>query len=106
MKCGGLGDTRDVTDDIKAYCVEVKNELEEKVGRKFEMYEPVKYTSQVVAGTNYFVKIQVSNDGDCVHVRLFQPLPCNPLEGNRNVLFHGHQLDLKMDHPIESFNQN
>ena len=37
----------------------VKAAVEEKVGKKLETYSPVSYKTQVVAGTNYFVKVLV-----------------------------------------------
>jgi len=41
---------------------------------KFTEFNPVGIKSQVVAGTNYSVKIQVDGD-DYVHVKVFKPLP-------------------------------
>ena len=39
--------------------LKVKAAVEEKVGKKLETYSPVSYKTQVVAGTNYFVKVLV-----------------------------------------------
>ena len=38
------------------------------------MFEPVGYTTQVVAGTNFRVKYKVG-DNDYVHAQVFVPLP-------------------------------
>mmetsp|Transcript_13777 Transcript_13777/g.41106 ORF Transcript_13777/g.41106 Transcript_13777/m.41106 type:complete len:161 (-) Transcript_13777:65-547(-) len=40
----------------------------------FQRWEAVEVKKQVVAGTNYFVKVAIS-DKRCVHLRIFQPLP-------------------------------
>ncbi|XP_076444860.1 cystatin-B-like [Babylonia areolata] len=82
MKCGGLADTRDATEEIIAYCEEVKEKVKEKCDKELGKYRPVSYKSQVVAGTNFFVKIEIAEGGECIHVRLFRPLPHtqDPLE--------------------------
>jgi len=35
----------------------VRSEIEEKAGQKFGEYKALKVMTQVVAGTNYFVKV-------------------------------------------------
>uniref|UniRef100_A0A8C2FBR4 Cystatin domain-containing protein n=1 Tax=Cyprinus carpio TaxID=7962 RepID=A0A8C2FBR4_CYPCA len=48
------------------------------VGTDFQIFIPVVYSSQVVEGMNYMVKVLVDVDGDgvCVHALIFQALPC------------------------------
>ncbi len=43
-------------------------------GKEFAHYNPVGIKSQVVAGTNFFVKIQVT-ETEYIHVKIFRPLP-------------------------------
>lgn len=59
-------------------------------------WTPVSYSTQVVAGTNYFVKIKVSGD-KCVHVRIFKPL------GGGAPEVVAVQTDKTIDDPVEHF---
>ncbi|XP_036207402.1 cystatin-B-like isoform X1 [Myotis myotis] len=52
----------------------VKSQLEEKENKKYPTFKATEYMSQLVAGTNYFIKVQVADD-DFVHLRVFQSLP-------------------------------
>uniref|UniRef100_A0A2C9LXG7 Cystatin domain-containing protein n=1 Tax=Biomphalaria glabrata TaxID=6526 RepID=A0A2C9LXG7_BIOGL len=53
--------------------IQVRDELESKVGKRFTIYEAVSFKTQVVAGLNYFIKIKIEVD-IYIHVRLFRPL--------------------------------
>ena len=39
--------------------IQVRPHLEEKAGKKFDEYKATHYKSQVVAGTNYFIKVSL-----------------------------------------------
>ncbi|XP_073928648.1 cystatin-B isoform X2 [Castor canadensis] len=54
--------------------IEVKTQLEEKENQKFSTFKAVSFKSQVVAGTNYFIKVDIGND-EYVHLRVYQSLP-------------------------------
>lgn len=43
----------------KDFSIKVKSAVEDKVGKKLDTYTPVSYKTQVVAGTNYFVKVRI-----------------------------------------------
>ena len=73
MSCGGCTDARDLTADEKTMVTGLKEAIEAKAGGKFETFEPVSVRTQVVAGTNYFVKINVGGD-KAVHARVYKPL--------------------------------
>uniref|UniRef100_A0A8B9YJT8 Cystatin domain-containing protein n=2 Tax=Bos TaxID=9903 RepID=A0A8B9YJT8_BOSMU len=71
---GGFSDTQDATAEIQAIADQVKSQLEEKENKKFPVFKAVKFRSQVVAGMNYLIKVQVDED-DFVHIRVFESLP-------------------------------
>ncbi|XP_073166898.1 protein MIX23 isoform X4 [Lepidochelys kempii] len=54
----------------------VKPQLEERENKTYPVFVAIKYKTQVVAGTNYFIKVSISNSTDeCVHLKVFQSLP-------------------------------
>lgn len=53
---------------------QVKSQLEEKENQKFPVFKAVSYKSQVVAGTNLFIKVDVGGE-NFVHLRVFKSLP-------------------------------
>lgn len=73
--CGAFGDAKSMDAETHTMVVGLKAEIEAKVGTQFAKFEPKSYTTQVVAGTNYDVEIEV--DGGFVQVRVFKPLPCH-----------------------------
>ncbi|XP_006894007.1 PREDICTED: cystatin-B [Elephantulus edwardii] len=74
MMCGGTSATKPATAEIQKIADQVKSQLEEKENTKFPMFNAVEFKSQIVAGTNYFIKVQVDKDV-FTHVRVFQSLP-------------------------------
>uniref|UniRef100_A0A8C5QRY7 Cystatin domain-containing protein n=1 Tax=Leptobrachium leishanense TaxID=445787 RepID=A0A8C5QRY7_9ANUR len=52
---------------------QVKPQVETKDGRQFQYFQAVSFASQIVAGTNYFVKVDVGQ-GECLHLRIYQNL--------------------------------
>lgn len=73
MMCGGTSDAKPADAEIQAIINEVKGAVEDKVGKKLDTYTPVSYKTQVVAGTNYFVKVNAGDEH--LHLRIFAPLP-------------------------------
>ena len=71
---GGFSSYREPTSEELAMVNKLKSAIEQKVNKKFLFFVPVKIKSQVVAGTNYTVKILVNNDS-FIHVTIFKPLP-------------------------------
>ncbi|KAI1903123.1 hypothetical protein AGOR_G00023960 [Albula goreensis] len=86
--CGGTGDVMQATPELQSICDEVKPHAEEKAGKKFDVFKAHSYKTQVVAGTNYFVKVHVGGD-DYVHLRIFKPLP----HTGQNAEMHSLQVN-------------
>ncbi|XP_006060831.2 translation initiation factor IF-2 [Bubalus bubalis] len=74
MMCGGPSATQPATAETQAIADKVKSQLEEKENKKFPMFKALEFKSQLVAGKNYFIKVQVDED-DFVHIRVFESLP-------------------------------
>ena len=74
VKVGGAKEAKELP-PVQAICDLVKDEIKAKAGidGDFEKFEVTKALTQVVAGTNYFVKIQISND-KYIHARIWKKL--------------------------------
>ena len=77
--CGGFGGPRPADDEVKELVKSVKSKVEEKANAQYAEFEAVSFTTQVVAGTNFIVKVKVGSD-QYIHVKIFRPLPCNGTE--------------------------
>ncbi len=91
MFCGGFAQARPADDSIKQVANEVKPKVEAALNATFTTWEAVSYKAQVVAGTNFLIKVKV--DGDkYVHIKVFRPLPCNGTELELLEQSAGHSL--------------
>ncbi|XP_031163711.1 cystatin-A5-like isoform X3 [Sander lucioperca] len=70
---GGYGQTADATKETQDLCHQVKTQVEKKTGANYVEYKAVKYRSQVVAGTNFLIKVHVGGE-DYIHLIIFQDL--------------------------------
>ncbi|KAK0064893.1 cystatin-A [Biomphalaria pfeifferi] len=95
---GGLSELKDADDEVRNLINQVRHDLESKVGTTFTIYEAVSFKIQVVAGLNFFIKIQIEVDL-YIHVRIFRPLP-HTETGPEVVSF---QLNKSKDDEIEYF---
>jgi cystatin-A/B len=95
MMVGGYGEVKEATDEIRALCEEIRSDTETKIGKTFGIWEPVCYKTQVVAGTNYRIKIRVS-DNEFVHIKVHKPLPNtgNPCEVKEMTEGHNESEEL------------
>ncbi|XP_040842614.1 cystatin-B [Ochotona curzoniae] len=92
MMCGGPSATQPATAETQHIADQVKSQLEEKENRKYNEFKAVSFKSQVVAGTNYFIKVHVG-DGSFVHLRVFKSLP----HENRPLALSDYQVN-KAEH--------
>ncbi|KAF6384573.1 cystatin B [Rhinolophus ferrumequinum] len=76
----------------------VKSQLEEKANKKYSVFKAVEYKSQLVAGTNYFIKVQVE-DNNFVHIRVFESLP----HENKPLTLHDYQADKTKEDELAYF---
>ncbi|KAG7999394.1 Leukocyte cysteine proteinase inhibitor 1 [Nibea albiflora] len=79
---GGWSETLPAGEDIQRICDEVKPQVEEKTGKKYETFRAVQYRSQVVAGTNYLLKVHTGGT-NYIHLFVFQELR---VQGEKVVL--------------------
>uniref|UniRef100_UPI00398F33A8 leukocyte cysteine proteinase inhibitor 1-like n=1 Tax=Pristiophorus japonicus TaxID=55135 RepID=UPI00398F33A8 len=96
---GGMGPTVAVTVDIQKLVQSLKADVEKELDRKCEIFHALSYQSQVVSGTNYFIKVVVGDGDDYIHVSIYQPLP----HTNDKPTVTGVQRDKKLSDKIESF---
>jgi len=72
--------------------------LEDRLGKQFGRFEPIAYTSQVVAGTVFQVKIRVSDEPTgYVHAKIFRPLPHSQQEPELQASKEGQTVDSPFD---------
>ena len=73
--CGGFGQPMDASGDVQNIANEMKQQTEQKLGATFTQFEAVKFKTQVVAGTNYLIKVKVGPE-QYVHIKVWKKLPC------------------------------
>ena len=101
MSCGSASEVRAATPEVQALCDAVKAEMLSKAGAGAgEEFTLVGFRTQVVAGTNYFVKVMLEPlakysvgtlgycPDDCAFFRIFEPLP----HTGQKVELAGYQL--------------
>jgi len=97
-RVGGITQSRPMDSEVREICESIKNEIETSIGKNLTTFEPIEYATQVVAGTNFFVKIKVG-DGDYIHARIFRSLP----HAGTTISLHSIQSGKTLQDPIAHF---
>lgn len=77
MLCGGVAPgLQQPTPEVQAILDAHRGEIEAQLngGAAFGQWQLLGYSTQVVAGTNYWLKVQVA-DGQVIHAKIYQTLP-------------------------------
>ncbi|KAK7828016.1 hypothetical protein U0070_013642 [Myodes glareolus] len=94
---GGLTEAKPATPEVQEIVDKIREKLEEKTNEKYEKFEAVEYKTQVVAGVNYFIKVDVGN-GNYLHVKVFQGL-----QGQDDLELSNYQTNKTKDDEITYF---
>ncbi|CAL1279850.1 unnamed protein product [Larinioides sclopetarius] len=92
---GGTGDVKEPDENIHQITKQIKNEVQAKTGLLFDEFEPVKYKSQLVNGTNYFIKVKHAPTQH-LHLRVHKSFA-------GEVTLSAFQLDKKLEDELEYF---
>ncbi|CAH3044740.1 unnamed protein product [Porites lobata] len=77
---------------------QVELQAEKMAGQDFPEFKAISYKTEVVAGTNYFIKVYVGGSS-YVHLRVFQSLPFDGLPPKLSAIKTG----MTKDDPITYF---
>ena len=94
---GGPTEEKEATDDVKKMVEELKASVEEKKKTKYTTFEAVKFTTQVVNGIMYRIKIKVGED-EYLHVRALKSLP---VQGGKVTLRNVSEGTFKLGDPLK-----
>ncbi len=83
---GGPGAAQDADEEIKKIAKGMKKNAEKALGETYTEFEAVKYTKQIVNGTNYNIKVKVGGE-KYIHIKVHVPLP-NKNEANKLLEQH------------------
>ncbi|OCT91399.1 cystatin-B [Xenopus laevis] len=96
--CGGTGAQKVADAEVQEICDKVKAEFLEKSGVNTSLFKAVSYKTQQVAGTNYFIKVNIGDD-KCVHIRVYRIVG----EQMEALRFDSFLLDKTMEEEIVYF---
>ena len=98
FRVGGLGKLKHATPAVQALAEELRSDLAGESGmiNGFPEFTVISFRTQLVSGTNYFVKIKVDSDS-YIHARLYV-VPWSHIKEVTSV-----QINKSLDDPIEYF---
>jgi len=78
MLCGGFkSTTENIPPEVSDIASSFRADIQAMIrpgGADFIQFDCIQYTTQVVAGTNYKMKINIGGS-EYVHIKVFKPLP-------------------------------
>jgi len=97
--CAGCPtDEKPANEEVQQHVDAVKESVEGHLNKQFDVFEAVSYKTQVVAGTNWFVKVH-GGDDEYLHLRIYETLPYAGSE----LHLHGVQEGKTLEDPLEYF---
>ncbi|GBM62468.1 hypothetical protein AVEN_171477-1 [Araneus ventricosus] len=100
---GATGEVKEPDENIHQITKQVKNEVQSKTGLLFDEFEPVKYRSQLVNGTNYFIKVKLAPTQH-LHLKVHKSVHSRVQENfGGDVILSAFQLNKKLDDELEYF---
>ncbi|KAL7837900.1 hypothetical protein AOLI_G00263040 [Acnodon oligacanthus] len=97
-RLGGIESEMSATPEVQQICDKVKLQVEQTTSRTFAVFVAKSFATQVVSGTNYFIKVQVGGE-EYAHLKVFQSLPHAGLK----LELHSVQTGKAADDPIVYF---
>ena len=73
--CGGFGPEQPSNPQVETLVQKVHSQVKQHLGHEPSAIKVISYSTQVVAGVNYKVKVEI--DGHIYHLKIFEELPCN-----------------------------
>lgn len=90
--CGGFSGNKNADESVQNIVNSVKSTVENRLNKNFNTFTAISYKSQIVAGTNYTVKVNVGGE-EYIHVKIFVPLPCYGGANEVSALKEGVSLE-------------
>jgi hypothetical protein len=70
---GGYSSEKEADENIKQISAQVRLPAEDYFGKRFENFEPLTYSYQIVEGVNFKINIKI-NDKQFITVKVYKPL--------------------------------
>ena len=93
---GGPSEEKEANDEVKKMVEKLKASVEEKKNTKYTTFEAVKFTTQVVNGVMYRIKVKVG-ENEYIHIKVLKNLPA---QGGKVVLRNVADGTFKLGDPI------